>query len=106
MFRPWAVDAMTRTEFENTLSRSAPPKSLPAPLAALWWAKKGDWERAHKLVMDEEGPEAAWVHAYLHRVEDDLPNARYWYGQARRKPASGSLEAEWGAIAAALLAGR
>ena len=96
---------MTLAEFERTLSKSAPPKGLSASLAAVWWAKKGDWERAHKLVMDEEGPEAAWVHAYLHRVENDLPNARYWYGQARRKAAAGSLDAEWSAIAAALLAG-
>jgi hypothetical protein len=41
--------------------------------------------------------------AYLHRVEGDNGNARYWYRQARRKPAEGDLAAEWAAIAAALL---
>jgi hypothetical protein len=95
---------MSPAEFERSLSKAAPPTGLSAALAGLWWAKKGDWERAHKLVMDEDGPEAAWVHAYLHRMEGDLPNARYWYGQARRTAATGSLDAEWDVIAAALLA--
>jgi hypothetical protein len=44
------------------------------------------------------------VHAYLHRVEGDLPNAGYWYRAAGKPVAAGALEAEWGAIAAALLA--
>jgi hypothetical protein len=43
------------------------------------------------------------VHAYLHRVEGDLDNARYWYGQARRPVARGALQAEWDAIAAEIL---
>ena len=89
---------MTVVEFERTLSRTALPKGLSASLAALWWARKGDWDRAHKLVMDETGTDAAWVHAYLHRVEGDLPNARYWYRQAGRTAPSGSLQAEWNAI--------
>ena len=51
---------MSPAEFQSSLSKAAPPKGLSASIIALWWAKKGDWERAHKLVMDEEGPEAAW----------------------------------------------
>jgi hypothetical protein len=73
------------------------------PLRALWFAAKGDWDKAHALVMDATGADAAWVHAYLHRVEGDLDNARYWYRQARRPGASGALETEWDAIVAALL---
>ena len=95
---------MSPADFEHSLSKATPPKSLSASLSALWWAKRGNWERAHKLVMNDQGPDAAWVHAYLHRVEGDLPNARYWYGQARRKAATGPLEVEWAAIVAALLA--
>ena len=53
--------------------------------------------------MDETSAEAAWVHAYLHRVEGDLGNAHYWYGRARRPEPRGELDAEWEAIAAALL---
>jgi hypothetical protein len=45
------------------------------------------------------------VHAYLHRREGDAGNAAYWYARARRPVATGSLEAEWAAIARELLGG-
>jgi hypothetical protein len=41
--------------------------------------------------------------SYLHRVEGDRDNARYWYRQARREPETGDLASEWAAIVAALL---
>jgi hypothetical protein len=84
--------------FTRTLSLDEPPFALSATLAALWWAKKGDWHKAHRLVMDEPNAEAAWVHAYLHRVEGDLGNARYWYRRAHKAVAAGALDDEWAAI--------
>ncbi len=92
-------------EFRASLSGASPAPELNAPLAGLWWAAKGDWDRAHKVVQDDEGCDAAWVHAYLHRVEGDLGNAGYWYRQAARPVAKDSLEAEWERIASALLGG-
>ena len=50
------------------------------------------------------GADAAWVHAWLHRVEGDEANAGTWYRRAGRPAARGSLEAEGQAIAEALLA--
>ena len=94
---------MTLAELKRTLSNAKPRADLAPPLAALWWAAKGDWDKAHGIVMKEESRDAAWVHAYLHRVEGDLDNAGYWYRQAHRPEASGTLPAEWDAIAAALL---
>jgi hypothetical protein len=94
---------MTPAELLAPTSSTAPPPGLTPALQALWWAARGDWDKAHKIVMEEEGAEAAWVHAYLHRVEGDLPNARYWYRTAVRPVASGALEAEWKAIVAELL---
>jgi hypothetical protein len=94
---------MTPDELKRSLLGASPPRGVPVAVTALWWAAKGDWKRAHELVMDESGPDAAWVHAYLHRVEGDLPNAGYWYRQAGRKPATGAFETEWTDIAAALL---
>lgn len=91
-------------QFRARLSDSAPAAMLSPPLAALWWAAKGDWERAHGIVQDDQGRDAAWVHAYLHRVEGDLGNAGYWYRQAGQPAAKDSLQAEWERIAAALLA--
>jgi hypothetical protein len=95
---------MTLAGFKRSVSKARPPAGLAPALAALWWDAKADWERAHALVMDEGGKDCAWVHAYLHRVEGDLANARYWYGQAGKAPPSGRLPAEWDSIADALLA--
>jgi hypothetical protein len=95
---------MTLAELKHSVAATCPPEDLSVPLTGLWWAAKGDWDRAHKTVQDDESREAAWVHAYLHRVEGDLPNAGYWYGTAGKPVAAGPLEAEWDAMAAALLA--
>jgi hypothetical protein len=93
---------MTLSEFRVTLAERAPPQASSA-LSALWWAAKGHWDRAHEIVQDDSGREAAWVHAYLHRVEGDLGNAAYWYRQARRPVASQTVETEWDVIVTALL---
>jgi hypothetical protein len=90
-------------ELAASVSQQAPPTDVAPTVQALWWAAKGDWDKAHKIVQDDESREAAWVHAYLHRVEGDLPNAGYWYRTAGRSVATGALADEWNAIAAALL---
>jgi len=94
---------VSMADLKASLSDAAPSATLSPPLAALWWAAKGEWERAHTIVMNDESAEAAWVHAYLHRVEGDLPNAGYWYRAAGRPVERGPLETEWSTIVAALL---
>lgn len=70
-------------------------KDLSVPLRALWYAAHDQWDTAHKLVQDDPSLDCAWVHAYLHRVEGDIGNARYWYNQAGKRPATDvSLEHE------------
>jgi hypothetical protein len=91
------------TDFRATLSNPKPADGVTPPLAALWWAAKGDWDAAHKIVQDESDANAAWVHAYLHRVEGDLGNAGYWYRQAGQPVAKDSLDAEWERIVSALI---
>ena len=90
-------------EFRASLSGAAPAPNLDAPLAALWWAANGQWDEAHKIVQDEASADAAWVHAYLRRVEGDLGNAGYWYRRANKPVAAGSLETEWEQMASTLL---
>jgi len=90
--------------YTRSVKGDAPPSGIVGPLAALWWAKKGEWEKAHRLVMGDDSREAAWVHAYLHRVEGDVSNAGYWYRQAHKPAAQGTLEAEWAAIVREMLA--
>jgi len=96
---------VTAAAYIASLDGAAPAPDLSAPLAGLWWAAKGDWDQAHKIVQDDNSRDAAWVHAYLHRVEGDLGNASYWYRQAGQPVAKDSLEAEWLRIANTL-AGR
>ncbi len=95
---------MTLDAFRGTFSASAPPAGLDPPLTSLWWMGKGDWKRAHDVINEEEGRDAAWVHAHLHRVEGDLSNAGYWYRRAAREAAKNSLDAEWEDVARAMLA--
>lgn len=96
-------DQIALSDFKRSLANENPPDGLGAPLLALWWAAKGEWDRPHAIAQDDDSADAAWVHAYLHRVEGDLGNARYWYARARRAPAAGPFEAEWEAIVAALV---
>ena len=87
---------MTRTslsDLERSVVSGVPPEDLAPAVAALWWAAKGDWQKAHGIVMGEAGGDAAWVHAYLHRLEGDGDNAAYWYRQARRPVATGAHDA-------------
>lgn len=95
---------MDLTQFKDSLPNEAPPADIGSPLQALWHERKGDWTAAHDLLQEESSQEGSWVHAYLHRVEGDIPNARYWYARAGRTLPEQSLEEEWEAIAQTLLA--
>jgi hypothetical protein len=91
--------------FKATLQEAEPPGEAGPLLQALWWDAQGDWDRAHRLAQAQPGADGAWVHAYLHRVEGDAGNARYWYSRAGRPPSGAPLADEWDEIAAALLDG-
>jgi hypothetical protein len=94
---------MNIDDFHASLAGAAPPAGL-APLAqALWYDRRGDWERAHSIVQTQEGGAAAAVHAYLHRKEGDLANADYWYARAGRARTDAKLESEWRDLVATLL---
>jgi hypothetical protein len=94
---------MTLAEFRQSLTKGAPPADLAPALVALWHDGQGNWDAAHNVAQEIDGPIGAWVHAYLHRKEGDLGNAGYWYARASKPAARGSLDEEWEAIAAALL---
>jgi hypothetical protein len=96
---------MTTVEaFEQSLTDAAPPQHARLALQALWWAGKGDWDRAHRCAQRQEGdPECDLVHAYLHRQEGDTANARYWYQRLGRSLPRVPLHEEWKAIATQLL---
>ena len=97
--------AISTVDFRASLSGAAPSREFDAPLAALWWAAKGNWDAAHRIVQDEDDANSAWVHAHLHRVEGDLANADYWYRRAGQPVAIGALEAERDRIVSVLISG-
>ena len=69
-----------------------------AYIEALQIERAGDWDKAHEIVQEINTPEAAWIHAYLHRVEGDLGNAAYWYRRAGKPESKTSLDEEWQTI--------
>lgn len=81
--------------FLDSLQALEPPDGLSPHLQALWWEKKGHWTKAHELVQDLPDRLASAIHAYLHRQEGDLWNARYWYNRAKTTEFSGTAAAEW-----------
>jgi hypothetical protein len=63
---------------------------------------RGDWQRAHAIVQqDEESAAACWAHGIVHLMEGDAANARYWYRKAQR-PFAQDIAAEIAALSEAL----
>ena len=90
-------------EFQGSLNSDHAPQGAPPLLAALWWEARGDWAKAHEIAQEIDSPEAAWVHAYLHRKEGDQGNAGYWYHRAGKPHSRAPLQNEWEEIARALI---
>src|SRR5665213_2789631 len=65
----------TLTAFKASLELNQPPDGLSEQLKSLWFDAKGDWHKAHVQVDHLNDRQSAWVHAYLHRKEDDIGNA-------------------------------
>ena len=94
---------MDLSAFRASLDSPSPPAGLTHALRALWLDANGDWDGAHEAAQADEAGAGDWVHAYLHRKEGDAGNAAYWYRRAGKPVCRASLEAEWTAIADALL---
>ena len=50
-------------------------------LDAITAAQAGDWDRAHKIVMQHDDVVSCWIHAVVHKVEGDVENSGYWYAR-------------------------
>ena len=94
---------MTYNDFLDTLSKPSPPDNIQETLTALWHDRNGDWDRAHTIVQSIPSEIGSAVHAYLHREEGDISNARYWYGRAGREEVKTSLAEEWESLAKEIL---
>ncbi|HEY2647910.1 MAG TPA: hypothetical protein VGI38_01915 [Puia sp.] len=89
-------------EFKTCLSGTEPPEDFNPQAEALWYAGKGNWEKAHQIVQDLEDPVSYRIHAFLHRQEGDHSNARYWYNKAGIKMPEKSTDIEWQEIVSTL----
>ena len=90
-------------ELKN-LRYTSEPDALPSDhLRALWYDLNGDWDTAHRIVQAMSDVNAMWIHAYLHRKEPDIWNAKYWYSRCGKPyPGEMDFEAEAAVILVAL----
>ena len=88
----------------QTLRQTPDPKSLSSDhQRALWYDLNGDWDTAHSIVQAMSDINAMWIHAYLHRKEPDIANAKYWYRRSGHLyPGDESFDEEASAILSAL----
>lgn len=63
-------------------------------LKALDLAREGSWDASHQLVQQYSDKLSCLIHAYLHRVEDNISNAKYWYRRAGVDMPNNTLEEE------------
>ena len=92
---------VTFEDFKASLALDTPPAGLTGLQLGLWHDARGDWHAAHAAAQALSDASGAWLHAYLHRKEGDLSNARYWYGRAGREMPGCSLDEEWRTLATA-----
>ena len=64
--------------------------------------RAGHWEEVHAIAQKHGDELSCQIHGYLHRIEKDLSNARYWYGRGNSKLPTNSLEEEWTRLQAAI----
>jgi hypothetical protein len=81
--------------FKSSLSLTDPPESISEYARALWYAGKGNWEKAHNIIQEIDDKLSARIHAFLHRQEGDLSNAGYWYKRAGEQIPTVNTDEEW-----------
>jgi hypothetical protein len=82
-------------EFIKSLSGTQLPENLDPILSALWYDGKENWNMSHEIAQEIHDNNGSWIHAYLHRKEGDISNARYWYSMAGKPVPKVSLKEEW-----------
>ncbi|MFI5153018.1 MAG: hypothetical protein ACHQET_06755, partial [Chitinophagales bacterium] len=96
---------MNIKDFKASFSNAEPPADLTVHAKALWYAGKREWDRAHQIIQEQPDKFSSRIHAFLHRQEGDLSNARYWYDQAGAQMPALSLEEEWEKLAEQAISG-
>jgi hypothetical protein len=91
---------MTFSELQAAVAARQFPAEASDVLRALYLVATGHWSAAHEVVQTHDGhAEFDRVHAYLHRHDEDLSNARYWYTRVGEAMPEISLDEEWRKLA-------
>lgn len=91
--------------FTSGLHEKEPPAYISAYLLSLWHDARGNWHKAHEIIQDIHNDKGSHIHAYLHKKEGDISNARYWYSRAGKPfPVNSSLQEEWEELVKMMLA--
>ena len=85
---------MNYDSFIKSIKDISPPIDISLPLKSMWYAKKGEWDKAHQIAQDITSLLGSWIHAYLHRIGGDQYNAKYWYKRANIEPINTNLDDE------------
>jgi hypothetical protein len=90
---------MELKKFKEIIPRDPVFKSLHPLQMALLKDKNNDWDGAHQIAQKDTTHDGCWLHAYLHRKEGDVSNARYWYNRAGKPVSDLPLDKEWEELA-------
>jgi hypothetical protein len=82
-------------DFRRSFVDDDPPPSLTRELRVLWHVGRDQWDRAHALIQTRDDTDSCRIHAHLHRLDGDLPNAAYWYARAGQGMPVLDTQAEW-----------
>lgn len=63
-------------------------------IKALDLACKETWDESHQIVQQHSDKLSCLIHAYLHRIEGDTSNAKYWYRRVGLDMPDNTLEEE------------
>lgn len=64
-------------------------------LQCLYLIKHDKWDEAHDIAQDIESDFGYLLHGFLHKIEGDVWNAKYWYRRANEEYKEVGIESEW-----------
>lgn len=79
----------------DQLKSKTPLDTFTIQQRALWHIHHNEWEEAHNLIQDLDDSLSCIIHAYIHKVEGDEWNAKYWYAKGGRRSNTMGKEEEF-----------
>jgi hypothetical protein len=61
------------------------------PIRSLLLVAAGGVDQAHRIAQEISTSDGSYIHAMIHRIDDDFDNARYWFRRAGAHPAAAEM---------------